>query len=277
MAYYLGFLKFGAAMITNKLPFFLLPLILNGCSNLVDLAGTPSSTVRPEIPASVVTRDGDLLKVGYEGFTIWLDCAEKGAVKFSYNAQRDRGTASRYDTFRLDPNVPKECQQLSSSAYGNGYDRGHQVPANHLDFSNVAIKQSNYMPNILPQVSQMNRGAWLLTEEIIECYRDIDELLVIGGVIWGKDKRNDYFVTSHGIRTPDYQWKVVVRGGGQDERVIAWIIPNSSDATKSNLDEYLVTVAELERRTGESIPVANYAKNDKPASSWLIPQGCKKG
>jgi DNA/RNA endonuclease G (NUC1) len=41
------------------------------------------------------------------------------------------------------------------------------------------------MTNILPQAANMNRGTWLLTEEIIECYRDIDELLVIGGVIGG--------------------------------------------------------------------------------------------
>ena len=30
----------------------------------------------------------------------------------------------------------------------------------------------------------MNRGIWLLTKEIPECYRDIDELLIIGGVLW---------------------------------------------------------------------------------------------
>jgi len=71
----------------------------------------------------------------------------------------------------------------------------------------------------------MNRGAWLLTEEIIECYRDIDELLVIGGVIWGSNPDDDYFVQSHGVKTPDAFWKVVVRGSGKDERTIAWIVP----------------------------------------------------
>ena len=44
---------------------------------------------------------------------------------------------------------------------------------------------------ILPQSANMNRGAWLLTEEIVECYRDIGELLVIGGVVWG-DSRDGY-------------------------------------------------------------------------------------
>jgi endonuclease G len=227
-------------------------------------------------PASIVTRLNDIVKVGYQGFTVWLDCKERAPVKFRYNAQRDTGNLKRYDHFMLDPDIPATCQQLSSQPYGKGYDRGHQVPANHLDAVQEAIKQSNYMTNILPQTSQLNRGAWLLTEEIVECYRDIDELLVMGGVIWGNNAEDDYFVASHGVRTPDYFWKVIIRGIGQDERAIAWIMPNSTDATKKHLDEYLVTVEELEKRTGEVIPVADYAKHEKPSSSWLIPQGCNK-
>lgn len=224
-----------------------------------------------------IARIGDILKLDYQGFTVWLDCSQRGAVKFRYNAQHDAGDFKRYQNFFLDPNVPAECQQKSTKGYGHGYDRGHQVPANHLDSSDVAIKQSNTMTNVLPQTSQMNRGAWLLTEEIIECYRDIDELLVIGGVIWGNNPADDYFVESHGIKTPDAFWKVIIRGAGQDERAIAWIVPNSTNATKKNLDRYLVTVDDIETVTGEKIPVADYTKHDKPSVSWIIPRGCNKG
>lgn len=192
-------------------------------------------------------------------------------------AQRDTGNFKRYDDFFLAPDVPAECQQKSTKAYSHGYDRGHQVPANHLDSSDKAIKQTNYMTNILPQAAQMNRGAWELTEEIIECYRDIDELLVMGGVIWGSNPNDDYFLDSHGVETPDAFWKVVIRGTGQDERVIAWIVPNTTEATRKNLDKYLVAVDELEHLTGEKIPVAEYAKHEKPSSSWLVPHGCNKG
>lgn len=224
-----------------------------------------------------ITRSGNILKLDYPGFTVWLDCAQRGAIKFQYVAQRDNGNAKRYDKFFLDPNVPADCQQTSAKAYGMKYDRGHQVPANHLDASNGAIKATNTMTNILPQAANMNRGAWLQTEEIIECYRDIAELLVIGGVIWGNNPADDYFVESHGVKTPDAYWKVVMRGTGQDERAIAWIVPNSQEATRKRLDEYLVSVDEIERITGEKIPVADYAKHDKPSQSWLIPYGCNKG
>ena len=106
------------------------------------------------------------------------------------------------------------------------------------------------MTNILPQAAAMNRGAWLLTEEITECYRDIDELLIIGGVLWGNNPNDDFFTESHGVKTPDAFWKVIIR----NDRAIAWIIPNSA----------------------ESIPVEEYLKHEKPEYSWMIPRGCNK-
>jgi endonuclease G len=224
-----------------------------------------------------ITKLGNVLKLDYQGFTLWLDCKKRGAVKFKYKVQHDIGNKPGANDFKLDPSVPKECQQTSIAAYGHGYDRGRLVPSNHLDYSPEAMKQSNYMTNILPQTLQMIQGAWLLTEEIIECFRDIDELLVIGGVIWGDNPADDYFVKSHGVKTPDAFWKVVIRGTGQHEQAIAWVVPNSKNATQNNLDDYLVSLGELEIITGEKIPVANYLKNDKPSASWIIPAGCKRG
>lgn len=251
----------------KRFPCVFLPVIfLTGCSIFQE---QPSG---PALSASSRT-----LQLNYGGFTLWLDCSKRGAVKFRYKAQRDTGNNKRNNRFFLDPNVPSECQQASTKAYGKGYDRGHLVSANHLDYSVTAIAASNTMTNILPQASGMNRGAWELTEEIIECYRDIDELLVIGGVIWGNNPVDDYFIKSHRIKTPDSFWKVIIRSPGQDERVIAWVVPNSSEATKNNLDRYLVSIDDLEDETGEKIPVHDYTKHDKPNGSWLIPYGCDRG
>ncbi len=225
---------------------------------------------------SLSSHASEIKQINYEGFTVWVDCEKRGAVKFQYNAQHDTGNFKRKKSFYYDPDLPKDCQQTSTRTYkekGQRYDRGHLVPANHLDYSQNAIKQSNYMTNILPQAANMNRGAWLLTEEITECYRDIDELLIIGGVIWGDNPDDDFYVNSHGVTTPDAFWKVIVR----NDRVIAWIVPNASTATRKRLDDYLVSVDEIERTTGETIPVADSLKYDKPNHSWIIPRGCNKG
>jgi endonuclease G, mitochondrial len=218
----------------------------------------------------------EIKRIDYEGFTVWVDCDKRGAVKFQYNAQHDTGSFKRHKSFHIDPDISSSCQQLSVKTYkkkGQRYDRGHLVPANHLDYSKVAIRQSNFMTNILPQAANMNRGAWLLTEEITECYRDIDELLIIGGVLWGNNEDDDFFKESHGVKTPDAFWKVIIR----NDRAIAWIIPNSSDAKRDRLDDYIVTIQELELVTGESIPVDEYIKHEKPEHSWMIPRGCNKG
>jgi len=78
-----------------------------------------------------ITRSGNILKLDYPGFTLWLDCSKRGAIKFQYVAQRDNGNYKRYDKFFLDPNVPAECQQKTANAYGHDdghdYDRGHQL------------------------------------------------------------------------------------------------------------------------------------------------------
>jgi endonuclease G len=96
-------------------------------------------------------------------------------------------------------------------------------------------------------------------------------------VIWGNNPADDYFVKSHGVKTPDAYWKVVIRGSGQNEQAIAWIVPNSQEAIRKNVNQYLVTVHDIERITGEKIPVADYVKDTKPATSWTIPIGCNKG
>ena len=111
-----------------------------------------------------------------------------------------------------------------------------------------------------------------MTKKITECYRGINELLIIGGVLWGNNLNDDFFTESHGVKTPDAFWKVIIR----NDRPIAWIIPNSVDAKKNRLDDYIVTIQALELVTGESIPVNEYLKHEKPEYSWMIPRGCNE-
>jgi len=42
------------------------------------------------------------------------------------------------------------------------------------------------------------------------------------------------------------------------------------------LDRYLVTIDEIERVPSEKIPVADYARQEKPINSWTIPLDCER-
>lgn len=218
----------------------------------------------------------DTITVDYDGFSVTLDCDRRAAIRFEYTANADHGNLPRKHSFKIDPNVPERCQQTATRSYKHlqyRYDRGHLVPANHLDHLDKGIAQSNYMTNITPQAANMNRGAWLLTEEITECYRDIEPLKVIGGVIWGDDTSDDYFVESHGVATPDAFWKALIAS----DRMIAWIVPNNSAATRKRLNDYLVSLEHIEGITGEEFDVEDGLKGVVPSTSWALPKGCDKG
>ena len=131
------------------------------------------------------------------------------------------------------------------------------------------------MANILPQAANMNRGAWYRTEKIIECYRDIDELLVLGGVIWGDNPNDDYFLASHGVATPDAFWKLILRGKDRGDRVDHSKQPGSNTSTPGCVPGLGTGIR---GPAGDTFPeVPDYAKGEKPAVSWLVPFGYDQG
>ncbi|MBT4486898.1 MAG: DNA/RNA non-specific endonuclease [Rhodospirillaceae bacterium] len=189
----------------------------------------------------------------YKSFTVWLDCKENGAVLFRYDLDQDTGSVSRSGSFKVDTTVPASCQPSSGRSYRTAtvdpstgtWDRGHLVPANHMDHSEVAMKETFFVTNILPQQSTFNQaqGAWSRTEVISECYRDVSKLTVWGGVVWGSDASNDFFVDTHELRTPDFWWKVIFRH--DTKAYVAWLFPNHKSATSSNADNYLISLNDL--------------------------------
>ena len=176
----------------------------------------------------------DLVQIDYPGFTLWLDCAQRGSVVAHYKVGHDTGSIDTKQNFRFDEDH-RDCQQTSSETYKrpkeaqDQYDRGHIVPANHLDGDQKAYRASYFMTNVVPQQRKLNRkgGAWRKTEDLIECWRDKGPLEVWIGVLWGNNEANDHFVHSHGIATPDAFVKLVYRPGTvEDEgKAIAWLLP----------------------------------------------------
>ncbi len=223
--------------------------------------------------SSMGMAQAEIIERKYEDFTLWVDCDEKAAIQYAYLATKDGGSKKRHSRFYFDPNTPERCRQHSKATYKAPtvtYDRGHQVPANHLDHSELAIKQSNYMVNVWPQTRQLNRGAMYHTEKIIECYRDHSPVVVYGGVIMGTDSSDDYFVESHGVKTPSGFWKVIYN----KDSLVAWIFPNTKAPTARRIDRYIVTVKEIEKEIGRSLPVPAHFKSLNLNHSWPLPKGC---
>ena len=71
------------------------------------------------------------------------------------------------------------------------------------------------------------------------------------------------------------QWKLVLQNLGAKFFTLSKCAEEV--ATGKRLDQYLVTVDELEKVIGDKIPIADYAKHEKLNTSWQIPIGCNEG
>ena len=248
-------------------------LLLIAIASLTACGGGSTPTSKQ---ISVLTNQ---LSLDYAGFKLLYDCDLKSAIRFEYKLDRDTGNFSRPSTFTLDPNLSKNCgQQLSTNSYASvvsGWDRGHLVASNHMDYDAAYLLSANYMTNIVPQLASFNQGLWKETESITECYRDIAPIQVIGGVIYS-DASNDFFVSSHGIKTPDYFWKALITTNSSNQtETISWLFPNQS--ALANLNSYIVSIDELERRVGADLiglDLVSAIKMQKAAKSWELPKNC---
>ncbi len=189
----------------------------------------------------------------YDRFTVCLDCTNHGAIAFQYNLAADQSALSSSGSWDLDDTVPASCQPTSTASYRTPavprsvgtYDRGHLVPANHMDDSATLMEQTYVTTNALPQHSDFNQegGARFRTEVISECYRDITPLSIWGGVVWDGSHGDDFFLASHGVLTSDHWWKPIYRH--DTDEYIAWIFPNGPLATDDRMDDFDLSIAEL--------------------------------
>ena len=234
--------------------------------------GSTTTSQQSPVPANQLTID-------YGGFKLLYDCDLKSAIRFEYKLDKDTGNFSRPSTFTFDTNLSKNCgQQLSTNSYASvvsGWDRGHLVASNHMDYDSAYLLSANYMTNIVPQLSSFNQGLWKETENITECYRDLASVQVIGGVIY-YDTSNDFFVSSHGIKSPDFFWKTLITTDSNNQiATISWLFPNQS--ALANLNSYIVSIEELERRVGSdlvALDLASAIKMQKASKSWELPKNC---
>ena len=224
-----------------------------------------------------------LVEVGYPGFTLWMDCAQRGAAAAYYEVGRDTGNITTGHEFRFDANH-RDCQQTSKKTYRrqenaqDQYDRGHLVPANHLDADEDSYKASYTMTNVVPQNRRLNRkgGAWRKTEDLIECWRDDAPLRIWIGVLWGYDAANDHFVESHGITTPDAFVKLVYRPSTSSEegKVIAWFLPNRFIPDEA-LNARVVPPEIVESVIGRTLPLPDVDKTQRAhLADWRDSTNC---
>ena len=154
--------------------------------------------------------------------------------------------AKRTDKFMPDPKVVGKS--ASNSDYkGSGYDKGHMAPAADMKWSKQVMEESFYFTNICPQAPGLNRGAWKELEEKIRLWAIRDSaLVIICGPLFTKEPIQ--YISDTQVAIPDAYFKVVCSPYTDEERAIAFILPNNKASKHPR--EYVVTIDSVEKMTG---------------------------
>jgi endonuclease G, mitochondrial len=201
----------------------------------------------------------------------------KSALSISYNRKRGianwvswhlssawKGEQQRSNAFRPDPQIPTDWFAAKTSDYNNtGFDRGHLCPSDDRDGSAEDNATTFLLTNIVPQAPRHNREVWKELEDYCrKLMAGNNELYIIAGTdgTGGTGANGELSKLADGkITVPQTLWKVVVvlPVGSNDlsrintnTRVFAVNISNRQTAADKPWKYYLLSIDELERRTG---------------------------
>ena len=151
--------------------------------------------------------------------------------------------APRKDDFREDPEIPVQHRATLADYAGMGYDRGHVAPAADMTWNALAMSESFYLTNMMPQVPGNNRGIWKYLEENVRYWVQVKgEVYVITGTLFEGPLK-----MMNKVAIPSHVYKIVI--DPKTGKQIAYLFPNEKLDPKL-IDNYSVSVASIEQKTG---------------------------
>jgi endonuclease G, mitochondrial len=173
-------------------------------------------------------------------------------------ASEDLGDTPRYSgQFITDTSLPDGWYRVRHADYTNsGYDRGHMTPSADRTTSEADNRATFILTNVLPQAPANNQGPWAQLEALARDLARIDnELYIISGGHGALGALADGRLT-----IPAVTWKAIlilpaaegddVARVGTETQVIAIWMPNDASVAGASWEEYQVSVACIEQRTG---------------------------
>lgn len=138
---------------------------------------------------------------------------------------------------------------------GSGFDRGHLAPNYAIGrlHGKRAQEQTFLMTNVSPQRPNLNRKVWQRLEEVAADHftARFGRLWVVTGPVF--DANIERLRSSVRVEVPDAFYKIFAvpadEKSGSFPSLLAFIIPQSVRGNEP-LDRFLVSVDEVERRTG---------------------------
>ena len=161
------------------------------------------------------------------------------------------GSGSRTDSWQsTDPLLPASAVCDVTRTYGGGWTRGHQIPS--ADRLNYEANTSTFYPtNMTPQNYDFNCYIWANLEAAVRGYSaKCDTLYVVTGCDIRNSNQWSGSNTGHAAKVPTHYYKALLRKKGSSYTAIAFHLPHSASICDESYLNYLVSIDELEQRTG---------------------------
>lgn len=160
---------------------------------------------------------------------------------------------NRTDKWAYDPSLPEADQADLKSGYPES--RGHQIPSADRYVTRESNEQTFYSTNMTPQIQSMNSGIIAKLEDAVRSWSTgSDTLYVVTGAGFNNPDKIRYENDRNGtpVAVPDYYYKAclyITNRTTGEARTIAYKLEHK---TYSNykLDDYAISVADLEKATG---------------------------
>ena len=181
-------------------------------------------------------------------------------VAFRFDgSNRDKKTGrSGNDAFQDDPELASKFY-IGYNGFGSGYDRGHLCASNDRLISEEANRQTFYMTNMSPQMSQFNQNYWVGYEQYVQNLGRntsfADTLYVVKGGTIAKDQILGHVWRNNGkqVAVPKYYFMALLKCKSSGYEAIAFWMEHreySETADKSEIARHAISIDELEDLTG---------------------------
>ncbi len=172
-----------------------------------------------------------------------------------YNPQNNPGNHPNEPQYPFDPQLPEGSYYTTDYYWRSPFDHGHICPSNDRQYSKEANYQTFFMSNMQPQYGNFNGGIWLDMELKVNKWsprnpQNTDTLFVCKG---GTIDREDQILTRIDGKqiVPKYFYMALLMKNSMGFRALAfWAEHENKDRSGDNLAKYVITIDELEARTG---------------------------
>lgn len=170
-----------------------------------------------------------------------------------YDPMTNPGNHRDERQYPWDPQLPEQYRWSEDLFVRSGYDHGHICPSADRQYSREANYQTFYMTNMQPQRNAFNAKLWAKMEQKVRDItpKDIGDTLYVckGGTI---DDESQILTRIQGkMIVPKYFYMaLLLKKGGQFTAFAFWVEHINADHSNDPLNRYVVTIDELEQRTG---------------------------